>query len=206
MKHYIQIRSAYRDPVLSRQRLELSQKTIIPCLTSQTAKDAVIVLRVRSDDPFRRKRLDAFTSTGFDVVTSSDIPAGRRITTRLDDDDAVAKYFIETVRKTADRGGFADDVVLTFPNGYVWCGGKLRPWTLAENMFTSLVSDGGSIMDIKHRALPNHFPIHHIGVARAWVWVRHDSNMSTLAVGHLKNKPLQSSPMTLPFAVDWGSL
>lgn len=207
MKHYLLIRSAYDNHWLSSKRLALSERTIIACLKRQTRKDAVICLRMDDHgDPNRQKRLEMFTDTGFDIQTTWDIPEGRRLTTRVDDDDAIAHWFLEDTLAQAECMQDCPDTVLSWPNGFVWCGGRLRPWTLAENMFASLLSDSGTIMDTKHRHLPGKYPIHLLAMRRAWVWVRHSTNKSELAKNHLKHRPARTDPATLPFAVNWDRL
>ena len=204
MNHFILIRSAYRDEGLSRQRLALSQRTIIPCLKRQTQKTGVICLRVDRNDPLLQPRIAAFENTGFNVQTNWNLPDGPRLTTRVDDDDAIANWFLEDTLAETENMDPADPTVLSWPNGYVWCGRRLRQWSLPENMFISLLSETGCVMDFKHRRTP--YRISRIAQRRAWVWVRHTTNKSDLAPNHLKNPPYNVDPSTLPFAVDWGRI
>lgn len=168
MQHVIVIRSAYGPDVpleVNEVRLRITEAVCVPSLAAQTCKEFVIELRVDLNDPFGERRIAAFTAIGAELYLNQ--PNARCvpcIQTRMDDDDAIARDFVERVQLAES----ASSEWLTFPNGMVASADGWTPRHQVNNQFVTRVSSE-SVMAVKHGDV--HGAI--IDERPAWLWVRH---------------------------------
>lgn len=189
MQHVIVIRSAYGPDVpleVNRQRLRITAATCVPSLAMQTCRDFSLELRVNWNDPLLDQRLESFRSTGLSVSAVGNHE--RRVQTRMDDDDALARDFVERVQST--RNHWLEDGEnpqwLTFPNGMVCSAQGWAPKRQVNNQFITRVSSS-SVMELQHGQVTGHAIIDE---KPAWLWVRHQHARSG------GKRPKVSRPLT----------
>lgn len=186
---YMLIQSAYSDPDLSARRLEIARHTCIPSLASQTLKP-VLHVAMHEQDPLWQDRVNAFLSTGCEVRIllrkswrlyreNWEIPDGRRIVSRMDDDDVIPFDFCSRTAAAAPESG---DHLLLWPVGYVWWRETAYRLRHNGNQFVTLVTDRNTD---PHQE--NHWEYHKrwstvvVSQEPGWMWVRHgDAATSTL--------------------------
>jgi len=183
------IQSAYNDPGLSERRLEITKHTCANSLWFQLEKPFVHVA-VNPADPFLAEREEVFRSTGCQVKflyrdcwrlykENWELPEGRKIVGRMDDDDVIAKDFCLLTRNAAPATG---EMNLIWPNGYVYW--RETPYILNHKgiQFVTFVTD--SMTDPhQHQHWQYHktWPTRVVSFAPGWIWVRHgDAATSTL--------------------------
>ena len=191
MRHLVLTRSAYGPGyplAANRRRLALTRATSIPSMAAQSGDWTWCVL-LHPDDPLRAERLAAFSSAGptrfldgrLDPSGQQDGSAlgawriehdGPTLTTRLDDDDAIAPWFLGAMARAA---GGRRRLVLTVPRGWWYAGGHVRALRYPSNMFVSLYdpSGSGSVMDVAHTAVSSLGPMKPADPRPGWLWVRH---------------------------------
>ena len=183
------IQSAYTDRRLSERRLEISRHTSIPSLRYQSEKP-VVHIAVNPADPFLSERLEAFRSTGCEVVPlyrpdwklyreNWELQDGRKIVSRMDDDDVICAEYCQQTRAQAPESG---EWNLIWPNGYVFWRETCFQLHHPGIQFVTLVTD--------HDHDPHqeqHWQYHKlwstkvVSSAVGWIWVRHgDAATSTL--------------------------
>jgi hypothetical protein len=189
--HTITIRSSFSNADDSRRRLDISKATMIPALASQTNKRFSIVLRVHQDDPLLNERRDAWQAVGVDVhlqTIASQLDSGGRLRllTRLDDDDAVSRDFVQQVQAAV----IGPNQHIQFTNGMIFDDGHWYRTQLPGNMFASITTDDPQfeIYSIKHRQLPDGRLATEIKEPQSWVWIRHRYTISNCLDGHKKSK------------------
>ncbi len=103
------------------------------------------------------------------------------LTTRLDNDDALAADFAERLRAAVAAAGAAPGIY-NFTQGYVAGGGALYGLKHLSNPFFSVLSpwDAAPVTapSIHHMAIADHGPVHQLGGAGAWMQMIHDGNVS----------------------------
>jgi hypothetical protein len=187
--HYLLIQSAYDTPELSSQRLDVTEATIIPSLTAQTAK-VKLVVSINESDPFLLDRQALFDSTGHDVSYVEkgewDLPVGpRNLVGRIDDDDVIPMDFLKLSREMATF--CAEKGALIWPNGYIFYKGKFYRWHWPGNQFIALVSrDGSQPYAAHHQSYLDAWPVVIAENSRGWVWIRHDSAITGTRRKYLK--------------------
>lgn len=194
------IQSAYSDYNLSKYRLEISNKTVIQSLKFQSIKIDVQISMCVSD-PFKDERIKAFESTGHKVkiiwrntaVSNDDlysdpweIPMGRCLTHRCDDDDIIPNDYFELTRLTASNIRL-EEALLTWPNGYVLHENKLYRVNHRYNQFISIVSNNGlHPHKYGHKQFAGAIKSIAVNNSRGWVWVRHSDTISDTKPRYLK--------------------
>jgi hypothetical protein len=99
------------------------------------------------------------------------------ITTRLDNDDAVSKTFVETIQNRFNGQEFE---FLNFTTGYIWRQGKLYAGRHTSNAFISLVERTANYSTVycgNHMELHRVGPITQISEPAGWIQVVHDRNL-----------------------------
>ncbi|HEY6389957.1 MAG TPA: glycosyltransferase [Bryobacteraceae bacterium] len=99
------------------------------------------------------------------------------ITTRLDNDDAISKTFVETIQNRFTGQEFE---FLNFTSGYIWKQGKLYSGRHTTNAFISLVertSNYSTVYCGNHMELHRVGPITQIHKPAGWMQVVHDRNL-----------------------------
>jgi N-acetylglucosaminyl-diphospho-decaprenol L-rhamnosyltransferase len=144
--------------------------------------------RVRAYSEWRAFRPVYFRSV-FDLAmvqsVASDLANGysHLITTRLDNDDAICRTFVDAIQQ---RFAEQDFQFLNFTNGYIWKEGHLYPAQHFSNAFVSLVERAEKCSTVYCR---NHMELDHVGPilqiqdAAAWLQVVHGRNLSNDAWG-----------------------
>lgn len=200
-KHLILIRSSYRDAALSARRLRLTEQITVPSLRVQTDKAFSLVVRIDPRDPCLLARQAAFESVGVPVEyivpktdpsldfhdannLAGDWPrGGPMLQTRLDDDDSIAKDFVERLHHV--RYHAAKRVVLSFPSGFDGQIGKVARRRYADSMFLSVYTPKGdnfSIYDMTHNDLWRHHPANRrvVDEKPAWTHIRHPDALTSM--------------------------
>lgn len=166
MNHVIVIRSAYNwfnvPDEVNEYRLRLTEAVCVPSLRAQTCKEFSIELRVDCRDMLLPRRLKLFSRVGVPVSVEHGI--GERIQTRLDDDDAIARDFVERVQLSK----LDSSEWLTFPNGMIASADGWSHKRQVNNQFVTRVS-AESVMAVKHGDVDGAI----IDEQPAWLWVRH---------------------------------
>jgi hypothetical protein len=105
------------------------------------------------------------------------------ITTRLDNDDAICRTFVEAVQREF-RG--QDFEFLNFTNGYIWEDSRIWAGRHASNPFMSLVERAQAYSTIycgNHMELNQQGPILQIPAPAAWLQVVHGNNLANRVWG-----------------------
>jgi hypothetical protein len=106
-------------------------------------------LPVNPDDPHLSARLLAYESTGCQVVPlyrsewklykeNWELPEGRKIVSRIDDDDVIARDYCRDLQSAAPEAG---EWNLMFPVGYVWWRNTAYRLEHPGTQFVTLVTD-----------------------------------------------------------------
>ncbi|HEV3200125.1 MAG TPA: glycosyltransferase [Bryobacteraceae bacterium] len=181
-------------------RCELFERFCLPSVIGQTCKnfDWVVFLdaatpmafqerirRYRDQGEFRRIYLNCeFTQRAvLDGIRHLTDGYEYLITTRLDNDDAICRNFVEVV-----QGRFASQrfEFLNFTNGYVWHADRVYRTRHLSNAFISLVERNGTYSTVfngDHRYLSSLGPIRQIAEPAGWLQVVHDRNLGNAAHG-----------------------
>ena len=188
MKHYILIQSAHENPVLSKQRLEITQETSIRALESQTRKP-IVKLLLHDRDVRRQERLEMFESTGCPVEvvrmnwrfsiygTDWELDSGRKVVSRMDDDDSVCREFCQTIFSCAWKTG---EHAILWSTGYVFWRGHIYLLNHPGNQFPTVVTDEMKTPhDIPHFEFRKSWDCVNASNRPGWIWVRHGIALSS---------------------------
>lgn len=189
LPHIMIVQSAYTDERLSASRLEISRHTCIASLAYQSAKPVVHVA-VHPDDPHLNMRLDAFRSTGCKIrplfrnewklyKENWELPEGRKIVSRMDDDDVIARDYCKEIQAAAPESG---EWNLAFPVGYVWWHSTAYRLEHMGIQFVTLVTDQQTDPHQEgHWKYHKEWQTKIVSSQPSWIWVRHgDASTSTL--------------------------
>ncbi len=192
------------------QRFALFEKYCLASVTSQSDGDFEwLIYFDASTPPEYRNRLDLLRAQfSFEPLFIQDFSAqmaksdvaerirpgtDRLLTTRLDNDDAIATDFVEQLRREARAS--KDSTLLSFPRGYSLKGKSLFEARDLANPFISLLEDIDDFRTVwfdQHQQMLGHWPVRTIN-SRAWVQVVHGANVSN----RLKGKLVQTdNPLT----------
>lgn len=241
MKHYILTRSAYAPTMpieANRARLALLAGVTAPSLRAQERRDMIWLVLVDPHDPLLAERQAAIASSELPVVVapcgrlersvSHDRPYGPWaaninwndviLTTRLDDDDALAPWAMARVREAAEAHGRGRRVVWTLPTGYRVVGDTVYRVHWPISQFGTLHSPRGNrstIFDVNHTGVSRLGNLRPVSEDPAWLWVRHPLMRSAITTGP-QTKPEEGrteepgAPVTpalrAAFPVDWDLL
>lgn len=183
-------------------RFELFEKFCFPSVSSQSNKNFSWFIYFDQETPqpyyeraleFARKMpqltLRFGTMADFtleriqDDVRSKCTESDWVVTTRLDNDDALPRNFVERIRNHVRPG---QREVLNFTNGYIWKEGTIYDMTHRSNAFASLSEpvDGlKTIFVAPHMQLGSIAPIQQIGGDAGWMQVIHGQNVSNRVRG-----------------------
>ena len=207
MRHYILTRSAYSPTMRLRdnqRRVDFLRGVTAASLRAQTTRNLTWLVLIDPADPLLAERCAAVESAGLPCIIE---PAGKMeregihdrpygpwaehitwdgvtLTTRLDDDDALAPYALARVQRAAAVP--TESVVWTLPIGYRIVGRYAFriDWELAQ--FGTLQAPAGqrrTIFDVSHQLAGNLAPLRPATRDPAWLWVRHRHTRSRLNVG-----------------------
>lgn len=187
--HLMLIQASYSDADLSARRLAIAMHTSIPSLAYQTRKP-VIHLCSNPNDPHASARADAFRATGCEVKVIErpdwklygedwELPAGRKLVSRMDDDDVICKEFCEATYAAAPDFG---EQALIWPNGYVFWREQIFQMAHPGNQFVSIVTDKqADPHQMRHHMYAKTWKTKVVRHNVGWIWVRHgDAATSTI--------------------------
>lgn len=188
--HIMIIQSAYDDPRLSERRLAIAEHTSVVALRYQTRKP-VVHIQVNPKDPLLEARLSLYRSTGCEVrplyrehgwklyKENWELPEGRKIVSRMDDDDIIARDFCERTYNAAPPTGECN---LIWPNGYVFWRETVFLLHHPGIQFVTLATD--QMTDPhqeQHWQYCKTWPTKVVSEEPGWIWVRHgDAATSTM--------------------------
>lgn len=198
------------------RRFELFERYCLPSMAAQDSPRFSWLIYFDKDTPdqFRQRIAAAQDIVPFeprfvglfdigiavdDVRARLDPAQPRIITTRLDNDDAVARDFLSRVRQQAAR--LPDGSVINFTNGVALRHGRLYAASDTSNPFTSLVeqSEGAqTIWSAKHRDLERLWNLAQVSDASCWLQVVHGENVAN----RIKGARLSDAEVLANFAID----
>jgi hypothetical protein len=138
------------------------------------------------------------------AVAAASVGAERIVTTRIDDDDALAVDALARIRRAVGRSdpGLA---AWMLPRGYRFHHNHVTPMRHLANMFVSLESLPDPlhvVMDVKHNEIGTLGPVRMIDEQPAWLWVRHADTRSDRREGRFTI----TSTIRRAYQVDWAFL
>lgn len=119
-----------------------------------------------------------------DVAERLTSTEGRVVTTRLDNDDAIANDFLAVVRQKA--ADCPDGTILNFREGVALNNGTLYTASDESNPFTSLVepaAGAATIWAARHTELATRFALKQVVTAPCWLQVVHGENVANRIKG-----------------------
>lgn len=134
-----------------------------------------------------------------DVQARTDPAANRILTTRLDNDDAVAGDFLSRVRAAASS--LPDSTVINFTNGIALKQGRLYAASDESNPFTSLIEPAAgaqTIWSAQHRDLGRLWTLKQIQGPPCWLQVVHGENVAN----RIKGRRLEDAAVLASFTID----
>lgn len=196
------------DPDWLRHRFELFERFCLPSVRAQTNQEFVwyVLADPRTPSPFR-ERLEAYggwsafrpcwvesVEASLSFRTEYDIGgADVVITTTLDNDDAIAKDFVDRVRNDARTHGPG---FLNYPQGYRYAvrDKKLYRHRVRSNPFLTLVEHGPSPKGIRsygpHDHIERKHAIRNIESEPMWIQVVHGRNVAATGVWGCRRVPV----------------
>ena len=194
------------DEAYLAQRLELFERFCLPTVRSQTEQDFKWLVLFADETPEPVKaRVAAYaaawpnlvplylprgTGSVGPLVVRPYLDAGPQtlITTRLDNDDGLARDYVAKVQRQALTG---ERLVLQFPAGYVWHNDRIYLDRQEHNAFTTLVEPlpQGSASEFNTIYKGSHSDIGRLGRVvdvddePSWLQVIHGSNLENYVRG-----------------------
>lgn len=187
------------DDAWLRDRLELFRRFTVPSLAGQTSPPTrwLVVCREDSPDWFRKEMADSdgvyepvwisgqlLPEVAGELVQQRRTGAEHVITTRIDNDDAIARDFLELVHDAFQRQEF-EFVNLTA--GAQWDGTHLYTMRYPKNAFISLIErSAGTPRTVwldQHGYLDRYGPVREVDAHPAWVQVVHGTNLGNRIEG-----------------------
>ena len=191
------------DPAWLANRFDLFERHCLPSVRAQTASDFrwLVYFDPQTPEPFmsRARALLAgvpqatlVTIEAFDrelwmppILGAIPADAGRVITTRLDNDDALHREFLERVQAAA---GAADAPrFLNLPAGFTLRDGRLYVVRDRSNAFLSLLEDASGAIETvwvkPHTEAADFAPVAQVDAPPAWLQVIHGENVSNRVRG-----------------------
>lgn len=187
------------------ERFDLFERYCLPSVAAQTERRFhwIVYFDADTPEPFRA-RIEAcravqpftpyftplFPAEGWprSVRETLDAPAPWLLTTRLDNDDALAADFVARLRAAALEAPLRRGA-LNFTNGYIMAGGRLYAHSHPSNAFASWLEPWDEAMrtapSIAHMEFAEHGPVRQIGGAAAWMQIVHGGNVSNKVRGRL---------------------
>ena len=224
MRFYVLTRSAYGSAwsiEANRRRLAVTRAVTAPSLRAQTDQGFEWIVLLHPSDELLDERREVFEGARFIYLdpdvdgTPSDVAwmaykagwaeaVGDRseavAMTRLDDDDALAPWAMERIRRLALRQKRRTALVL--PNGLrVWRGRYTAVRHLSNAMQTLVTPPGDTmtVYDYGHRDVRQFADLRMVDPNLAWVWSRHDDAIS----GWRSSERPLTPALRAMFPIDW---
>lgn len=183
------------------RRFDLFERFCLPSVAAQDQSDFTWLIYFDKDTPTQfRERIEAaralvpfeprfvgifsLSMSAADVEQRLRPGTSRVLTTRLDNDDAIACDFLSRIRQRAEV--LPDGSVLNFPNGIAMKKGRLYAAYDASNPFTSLVESSRSVKTIwsaPHRQLGEVWNLVQVEGGPGWLQVVHGENVANRIKG-----------------------
>lgn len=197
------------------RRFDLFEAYCLPSMAAQLPGHFkwLIYFDEKTPDTFRARIEQARKQVAFEPIfvgpsrmsrVVSDVKArletnqGRLVTTRLDNDDAVSRDFLERIRGEAKA--LPDRTIINFREGIALNNGRLFAAADPSNPFASLVeraADAETIWAVSHTELGTRFPIRQIITEPCWLQVVHGENVSN----RIKSRRLADKDIAARFAL-----
>jgi hypothetical protein len=182
------------------ERFSLFERFCLPSVQAQTCGNIVWVIFCDPDIPPRyRDRIREYAQwdtlrpiyfrhmfeQGMVRAAVAELAHGytHLITSRLDNDDAICRTFVESVQRRFRGQSFE---FLNFTNGYVWNEGRVWSAQHASNPFISLVEDAANYSTVycgNHMELHQQGRVVQIAEPAGWLQVVHGRNLSNRVWG-----------------------
>lgn len=163
-------------------------------------KSARLLTGQMDDDQKRRSAKARVAATAYKVPWADFLEPGRRLMTRLDDDDGLTRDSLERTRRVAERRSVR--TVLMQPIGFrVWQGrySSVRHTTNAMHTLLAPKGDDITVYDYGHRLCARVAPVVTVDQQPGWLWVRHPDTLS----GWKKADNPVSPALKRMFDIDW---
>ena len=188
------------DPLLE-QRMDVLRAAGVPLITVPVKQRRV----VREVTPDGQLEGDVEPRAGGPYRRAIEPEAGdeRILTTRLDDDDALAIDALARIRAAAERD--PGEHAWIMPHGFRWHRARVCPMTHTRNMFASLDSPRHPlqvVVEAKHNVIDEHWPVRFVDREPGWLWVRHADARS----GSRRAEDPLTPRVAARFDVDWAYL
>lgn len=194
------------DAAYLAQRLELFERFCLPTVRSQTQQDFKWLVLFADETPEPVKARVAAYAAAWPNLVPLYLPRGTGsvgplvvrpfldaapqtlITTRLDNDDGLARDYVAKVQRHATTG---ERLVLQFPAGYVWHNDRIYLDRQDHNAFTTLVeplpqgnaSEFNTIYKGSHSDIARLGRVVDVDDEPSWLQVIHDSNLENYVRG-----------------------
>lgn len=187
------------DPAWLHHRFDLFDRFCFPSVRGQSNQNFKWLVLFGSDTPenFKAKvagytnwdnfiplyldmtgSIEEYSAMIRQVVRSMAAGAGGLITTRLDNDDAIHRDFVQILQSNIKEGGTE---FINFTDGYIWHKSKLYLTAQRSNPFISLVETGHHFKtvycEVEHNLLSTVAPIREIRTVPLWLQVIHEKNV-----------------------------
>lgn len=178
-----------------KERFELFERYCLPSIKAQTCQDFhwLVFFDTATPHSFRQRIaqysgdlacfvpcfVDFFDRTVFrDIVASMELTRKRWIiTSRVDNDDALARNYIERVQAqfTGQEREF-----INFQNGLVLRGTRLYLSSNSSGHFPSLIEKSTDPLTVyvRHTEMKNYAPVRQVGGEPGWLEVRHPGRLT----------------------------
>ena len=194
------------DPAYLAQRLELFERFCLPTVRSQTEQDFKWLVLFADETPEPVKARVAKYAADWPNLVPVYLPRGTGsvgplvvrpyldgspqtlITTRLDNDDGLARDYVAKVQR---HGATQERLVLQFPAGYVWHDDRIYLDRQEHNAFTTLVeplpqgdaSEFNTIYKGSHSDIERLGRLINVDDEPAWLQVIHGTNLENYVRG-----------------------
>lgn len=183
------------------RRFDLFEAYCLPSIAAQEQGQFQWLIYFDQETPAEfRKRIDrARERVAFEPIfvgpfsmseVAADVQArlatrlGRIVTTRLDNDDAIANDLLQRIRLQAEQ--LPDGTIINFRDGIALSQGRLYAATDTSNPFTSLVEQAEGAQTIwaaPHTELASRFAIRQVLDEPSWLQVVHGENVTNRIKG-----------------------
>ncbi len=200
-----------RDPLID-LRLEAFRQSAVPvrpifwapdqkeAKMAEWDKHARLFTGKLDADQERRSAKARIAATAYKIDWAAHMEPGRRLMTRIDDDDAFTRDALERVAQAARHA--QERRVFMQPMGYrVWQGRAtlVKHSTNAMHTLFAPAGDELTVYDYGHRVCAKIAPVVTVDRAPAWLWVRHPDTLS----GWKKADHPVTSGLKRMFPIDW---
>jgi hypothetical protein len=195
--------AAAPDDLWLRHRLELFCRFTLPSLRAQTVKAFRWLVLVDSASPawFLTELAESLGDERFEVVPTTVFSPGAiverhfsllrasggyLITTRVDNDDAVARDFVASIQLSFSAQPWE---FVNLINGAQFCGGRVYAKSDPANPFISLVehvrphSTPCTVFVCQHEQIRSHGPVRQVKTHPMWLQVIHERNVANRVRG-----------------------